>query len=112
MCVCVCSAVFDSVTTCTVARWAPLPVGFSGMKPGVGCHFLLTPGDLPYPGFEPKSLVSPALADGLFTNSATWGAHNKLEKKLKMKPNSTIYNREAWRAAIHGVAKSRTRLSD
>ena len=24
----------------------------------------------------------------------------------------TVMNREAWRAAIHGVAKSRTRLSD
>ena len=23
-----------------------------------------------------------------------------------------VMNREAWRAAIHGVAKSRTRLSD
>ena len=85
-----CSAVSDSVTTCTVACWAPLPMEFSGMKPGVGCHFLLTPRDLPYPGFEPKSLMSPAFADGLFTSSATWGAHKKIEKKLKMKPNSTI----------------------
>ena len=89
MCVCVCSVVSDSVPPGTVARWAPLPMGFSGMKPGVGCHFLLTPGELPYPGFEPKSLMSPALADGLFTSSATWGAHYKTEK-LKMKPNSTI----------------------
>ena len=24
----------------------------------------------------------------------------------------TVMNREAWRAAIHGVTKSRTRLSD
>ena len=24
----------------------------------------------------------------------------------------TVMNREAWRAAVHGVAKSRTRLSD
>ena len=24
----------------------------------------------------------------------------------------TVMDREAWRAAIHGVAKSRTRLSD
>ncbi|ELR62335.1 hypothetical protein M91_01857, partial [Bos mutus] len=30
-----------------------------------------TPGDLPDPGIEPVSLVSPALASGFFTTSAT-----------------------------------------
>ena len=30
------------------------------------------PGDLPDPGIEPTSLVSPALAGGFFTMSATW----------------------------------------
>ena len=34
------------------------------------------PGDLPNPGIEPVSLVSPALAGGLFTTSATWGMHS------------------------------------
>ena len=29
------------------------------------------PGDLPDPGMEPESLVSPALAGGVFTTSAT-----------------------------------------
>ena len=32
------------------------------------------PGDIPDPGIEPASLVSPALASGLFTTSATWEA--------------------------------------
>ena len=30
------------------------------------------PGDLPYPRTEPTSLMSPALAGGFFTTSATW----------------------------------------
>ena len=31
-----------------------------------------TPGDLPDPGIEPMSLISPASAGGFFTTSATW----------------------------------------
>ena len=33
------------------------------------------PGDLPNPGIEPVSLVSPALAGRFFTTSATWETH-------------------------------------
>ena len=33
-----------------------------------------TPGDLFYPGIEPTSLESPALARGFFTTSITWEA--------------------------------------
>ena len=40
---------------------------------GVGCHFLLQ-GNLPDPVIEPTSLMSPALAGGFFTTSATWEA--------------------------------------
>ena len=32
------------------------------------------PGDLPDPGIEPESLMSPALAGGLFTTGAIWEA--------------------------------------
>ena len=32
------------------------------------------PGDLPDPGIELAPLISPALADGFFTTSATWEA--------------------------------------
>ena len=32
------------------------------------------PGDLPDPGIEPASLMSPALAGGFFTAGATWEA--------------------------------------
>ena len=30
------------------------------------------PGDLPNPGIEPMSLISPALAGGFFTTNTTW----------------------------------------
>ena len=28
------------------------------------------------------------------------------------KPQETVKDREAWRAAVHGITKSRTQLSD
>ena len=33
-----------------------------------------SPGELPYPGIEPRSLASPALTGRFFTTSATWEA--------------------------------------
>ena len=36
------------------------------------------PGDLPPPGIRPESLMSPALADGFFTTSSTWGASKRV----------------------------------
>ena len=39
---------------------------------------LLSPGDLPNPGIKLTSLMSPALASGFFTTSATWKAHRLL----------------------------------
>ena len=35
-------------------------------------------GDLPDPGMEPTSLMSPALAGGFFTTSATWEVHPRI----------------------------------
>ena len=55
----------------SVEPQAPLPMGFSGQKYWTELSFPY-PGDLPGPGIEPASLVSPALAGGLFTASATW----------------------------------------
>ena len=59
------------VTLWIVACQAPLSMGFSRQEywSGLPCPL---PGDLPYPGIEPASLMSPALAGGLFTTSATW----------------------------------------
>ena len=48
-------------------------MGFPKQKYWSGLPFP-TPGDRPDPGIEPVSLVSPALAGGFFTASATWEA--------------------------------------
>ncbi|CAM9501795.1 unnamed protein product [Rangifer tarandus platyrhynchus] len=43
-----------------------------------GCRDFPSPEDPPDPGIEPKSLMSPALASGFFTTSATWKVHNDI----------------------------------
>ena len=55
----------------TVARQAPLSMGFSWLEywSGLPCA---PPGDLPNPGMEPTSPLSPALAGGFFITSSTW----------------------------------------
>ena len=72
------------VTPWTGARQAPLSMGFSQQEywSGLPCP---PPGDLPNPGTEPESLISPALADGFFTTSATWEAQNHLQCNIKMR---------------------------
>ena len=71
-CSCLVAVMFDSFAILgTAAQWAPLSMGFSRQKYWSGLPFPLS-GDLPYPGIEPMSLVSPALAGGFFTTSATW----------------------------------------
>ncbi|KAM7230968.1 hypothetical protein CapIbe_018458, partial [Capra ibex] len=50
-----------SVTPWTLARQAPLSMGFSRQEYWSGLPFP-SPGDLPDPGIDPASLMSPALA--------------------------------------------------
>ena len=49
---------------------ASLSMGFSRQEYWSGLPFL-PPGDLPDPGIEPKSIMTPTLADRFFTTSAT-----------------------------------------
>ena len=56
-----------------VAHQAPLSMEFSRQAYWSGLPFP-SPGDLPDPGIERASLMSPALAGGFFTTSATWEA--------------------------------------
>ena len=68
------SALSDSASPWTVAHQAPLSMGFSRQEYWSGSPFP-PPGDLPNPGIEPLSVISPALAGGFFTTSAAWEAH-------------------------------------
>ena len=61
------------VTLWTVAHQAPLSMGFSRQEYWSELPFP-TLVDLPNPGIEPMSLVSPVLAVTFFTTSAAWEA--------------------------------------
>ena len=54
------------VTPWTVARQAPLSLGFPRQEYWSGLPFL-SPGDLPDPGIEPKCPALVAVSGGLFT---------------------------------------------
>ena len=64
-------------TLWTVAHQAPLSMRFFRQEywSGLPCP---PKGDLPEPGIELVSLVSPALAGGFFTTNTSWEAHNQL----------------------------------
>ena len=64
------------VTLWTIACQTPLYMGFCRQEywSGLPCP---SPGDLPDPGMEPVSLLSPALAGGFLTTSATWETSKK-----------------------------------
>ena len=64
------SRVWLCATPWTAAHQVPPSMGFSRQEYWSGLPFP-SPGDLPDPGIEPKSLMSPALADGFFTSWAT-----------------------------------------
>ena len=79
LCVCVYACVlscFSCVQLCNPMDCSPpklfCPWGFSGQEywSGLPCP----PGDLPNPGIEPLSLMSPASAGGFFATGATWEA--------------------------------------
>ena len=61
-------------TPWTVARQAPLSIGFSRQEYWSGLPCPPPPGDLLNPGIKPVSLTSPALAGGFFPTSTTWEA--------------------------------------
>ena len=72
-------------TPWTVACQPPLSMGFSRQEywGGLPCP---SPGDLSNLGIEPTSLMSPALAGGFFTTSASWEAHGSGCSMLELRP--------------------------
>jgi len=85
------------VTLWTKPRQAPLSMRLSRQEywNGLPCS---PPGDLPDPGIEPTSLMSPALAGGFFTTGATWEATYLLGKVAK-KQNTDNTKYWGYRAA-------------
>ena len=72
------------VTPWTVAHQAPPSMGFSRQGYWSGVPFP-TSGDLPDPGTEPVSLVSPALAGGFCHHCVTWEYAHIIEYYLTTK---------------------------
>ena len=72
-CTWVLSCVQLFVAPWTVACQAPLSIGFSRQDYWSGLPYPSL-GDLPNPGIEPTSPMSPALAGGFLTTSTTWQA--------------------------------------
>ena len=93
----------DSLPPWTVAYQAPLSMEFSRQEYWSGLPYP-TPGDLPNPGIEPESFVSPALAGRIFT------------LQLPGKPQDNLYLHGnlcliAWRdRSAHSGCLDRARL--
>ena len=73
------------VTLWTLAHQAPLSMGFSRQEywSGWPCP---PPGDLPDPGLEPESLMSPASTGGFSITSTTWEALYQLKGPQSFQP--------------------------
>ena len=72
-----CSVMSDCLPLRTITCQAPLAIGFPRQEYWSGFPFP-TPGDLPDPGIEPMSPVSPALVGGFFTT-----VPNKWEAQIR-----------------------------
>ena len=77
----------------TVARQVPLSMGFPRQEYWSELLFP-PPGDLPNPGIESASLMSPALIGRFFTTSSTWEAQINMPNDVYSNP---FHNFESWK---------------
>ena len=84
MYVCALSCVQLFAISWTVAHQAPLSMGFPRQEHWSGLPGP-PPGDLPDPGLEPLSLVSPALAGGFFTAASAGKLQIFTERSVNLK---------------------------
>ena len=85
---CVLSRIQLFASPWAVACQALLSMGFSRQEYWSGLPFP-PPGDLPNPGMETESPVSPALAGGFFYDQATWEA--PIERKEERLEVNDVY---------------------
>ena len=103
------------VTQWTVAHQAPLSMGFSRQEYWSGLSFL-PPGDIPHPGFEPASLISPALAAG-FLPLVPPGKPNIIQGRAQITitqthiQTHTVYD-SMWLSTTHSKSFCRNFLTD
>ena len=75
-CVCVymCLVAWLCLTLCNPLDYSPPGSSLHGIVQARILEWVAisTPEDLSHPGIKPKSLMSPALADGFFITSTTW----------------------------------------
>ena len=96
-----------SATLWTVALQGPLSIEFSRQEYWSGLPFPPSE-DLPNPGIEPVSLLSPAVAGGFFTTNASWEVLTVLDIEggvsgfSKLRPCNSLN----WRNIPSGAGKT------
>ena len=103
------SRVWLCATLWTVAPQAPLSMEFSRQEYWNGSPWS-PPGDLPHPGIEPVSLMSPALAGGFFTTSATWEAPDQITTSLISSFMQIIWSKENFKLEFYYLTLMRAEI--
>ena len=101
------SRVWLSVTPGTAPHQAPRSTVFSRQESWSGLPFP-TPGDLPDPGIEPKSPVSPALAGIFFTTAPPATPPKSSTYNIKDLMIVKIVHRLAWLCTFQTCSSSST----